>query len=158
MLRKFNNYPPDDDSLPCSKWRKTRQGIVTAIVVLSLTIAGYFLFTFHPLLRSTYSRIYQNLQVNLLNFLERKGEDHAIFQKVKEIIPASGNSPAPADNSFPDKSAEEFHYTVELTNGGRIEGRTLKIGERTITVTDDSGVEVQVAKGRVSRISKRSLR
>lgn len=157
MLRKFNNYPTGDNSQPQSKWRKIRRGIVMAIAVLLLTITGYAFFTFRAPLLSTYTRISQELQADLFMFLERKGQTHSFFQAVKEFMPGAGTSPAPADTSTPEKSTEEFLYTVELTSGGRIEGRTLKIDKESITVTDEKGVEVNVARSRVSRVSKRPL-
>lgn len=128
-----------------------------AIAVLLLTITGYALFTFRAPLLSIYTRISQELQADLFRFLERKGQTHSFFQAVKEFIPGAGTSPAPADTSALEKSTEEFFYTVELTNGGRIEGRTLKIDRESITVTDERGVEVKVARSRVSRMSKRLL-
>jgi hypothetical protein len=156
MLRKFNNYPAGDEPLPHSRWRKFRR-VITAIVILLMTITGYAIFTFHDPLILEYTRISQNLREELLSFLERKGKSHPFFQAVKDIIPGPGTSSTSADTSAAEKSVEEFLYTVELMDGGRIEGRTLKIGKETITVTEDSGVEVKVAKTGVSRISKRSL-
>jgi len=157
MLRKFNNYPTGDNSQPHSTWRKIRRGIVMVTVVLLLMIASYALFTFRAPLLSAYTRISQELQIDLLRFLERKGETHSFFQAAKEFISGAGTSPAPADTSVPEKSTEEFLYTVELTNGGRVEGRTLKTDKESITVTDERGVEVNVARSRVSRVSKRPL-
>jgi hypothetical protein len=108
MLRKFNNYPTGNNSQPHSTWRKIRWGIVMVTVVLLLMIAGYALFTFRAPLLSAYSRISQELQVDLLEFLERKGETYSFFLAVKEFMPGAG------DTSVPEKSTEEFLYTVEL--------------------------------------------
>jgi hypothetical protein len=52
-----------------------------------------------------------------------------------------------------DTSAE-YLYTVELADGGRVEGRLITVGEETVTVTDNMGVAVEIARNRIARITR----
>ena len=63
---------------------------------------------------------------------------------------------SPTSPEIPEQqnTSEDFLYTIELANGGKIEGRVIEIGENIVTVTDEKGVQIRVSKNGVSRITK----
>jgi hypothetical protein len=154
MLRKYSNYPSDDNFQPEYRKRKFRRIITFVIALLLVAMTVFAAFTFRTPLLSAYSRIRLEFQESLKKFTDQRDENQSIFQTIKDILTGSKTASPSADTAAPDASPGGFLYTVELTNGGRIEGRAVKIDKEIITVTDDKGVEIKVSRGEVSRITK----
>lgn len=154
MLRKYSNYPSDDNFQSEYRKRKIRRIVTFVIALLLVAITVFAAFTFRDQLFSAYSRIGVEFRTSLEKVTDQRDENQSIFKTIKDILTGSKTASPSADTAAPDASPDGFLYTVELTNGGRIEGKTVKIDKEIITVTDDKGVEMKVSRGEVSRITK----
>lgn len=156
MLRKFNNHPPENND---SAERKPSKGFgfhLTAVLILGiiLLVGGGIFFTHEPL-QKIYTHISTVANTSFKRFFRHEPTGPSLFQALKNLWPDSKGSeisqPVPPEsNNVP----ENFLYTLELTDGGKIEGTVIKVGEKIITVTDEKGLEIKINKSRVTRISK----
>ena len=154
MLRKYSNHPPKESHLPGSKRQKYRVFIVIASIVIVLVVTGVALFTTCEPLRQVYHRIATEIHTSLEKDSTGKSADSSFFQLFSRIWPGMKTSPTSPEILEQHNTSEDFLYTIELANGGKIEGRVIEIGENIVTVTDEKGVQIRVSKNGVSRITK----
>lgn len=154
MIRKYSNHPPEDNALPKNK-RQIIGGFVAVIsIFLVIGLIGTALFIFRGSLEQGYSRIAAAVQPGLAGHATLKESSQAFFQMLSDIWPGPKDPSAPLSLPKQQDGGNDFLYTVELTNGGKIEGRAIELGKAIVTVTDEKGVQIRVARGDVRRISK----
>lgn len=126
------------------------------IIILGLGIAaaGFAVYTFRSPLGATYSRVSTELRPVLQKFSDSNDENLTFFQRLKGLLQDSATSTKSTVVSPPANPTESFLYTVELKNGGKIEGRAVEIKKDIVLVTDDKGVQIEVSRDGVSRIKK----
>ncbi|MDP3478633.1 MAG: hypothetical protein Q8R88_02605 [Desulfoprunum sp.] len=154
MLRKYSNHPPEEGHLPGSKRQKYRVFIVTTSIVIVLVVTGVTLFTTCEPLRQVYHRIATEIHTGLEKDSTGKSANSSFFQLFNRIWPVTKTSPTSPEIPEQQNTSEDFLYTIELANGGKIEGKAIEIEENIITVTDEKGVQIRVSKNGVSRITK----
>ncbi len=154
MIRKYSNHPPEDDALPENK-RHIVRGFATAIsIFLVLGLIGTAVFIFRGSLEQVYSRIAAAVRPGLAGHATLKESSQSLFQVLSDIWPGPKDPSAPLSLPQQQDTVNDFLYTVELTNGGKIEGKSIEVGKAIVTVTDEKGVQIRVARGNVRRISK----
>jgi hypothetical protein len=78
---------------------------------------------------------------------------HSLPEFLQTLVPNQDNSSTARTQIIPD-TAQSYFYTVELKDGGKIEGRTINIEKASITIIDDRGIKIQIPHQHVSRITK----
>jgi hypothetical protein len=161
MLRKYSNHPPAGDDAAESKRRKRRGALFLTLALAVLFGTGFALFSCRDALQRAYSHISTGVQAGLERHFPGRPDGRDLLQKLKELWPGEKH-PATSppvilegrDASAFQGTSDGFLYTLELLDGGKIEGKTIEIGKEVITVTDDQGVVVRISRNRVNRIIK----
>ena len=132
-----------------------------ALALAILLFSGFALYICQDALQRTYNQISTGVQASLERHFPGRPDGRDLFQKLKEMWPGEKHPPASPpvilegrDASVHQGTSDVFLYTLELLDGGKIEGKTIEIGKEVITVTDDQGVVVQVNRDRVIRVTK----
>jgi hypothetical protein len=161
MLRKYSNHPPESNTSAAGKRKKWRGVLFLALALAILLFSGFALYKGQDALQRTFKQISTVVQVGLERHFPEKPDGQNLLQRLKDMWPG-GKPPASSppvrlegrDANVDQRTPGVFLYTLELFDGGKIEGKTIEIGKEVITVTDDQGVVVQVNRDRVIRITK----
>ncbi len=154
MLRKFTNHPREEDALRESK-RHTIRGFWGAIIIfLVIGLVGITLFAFRDPLEQAYSHISAGVRTSLARHPTLEEGARSFLQTLNEIWPGSKSSSPSLPLPEQHERVNDFLYTVELTSGGKVEGKIIELGEAVVTVTDEKGMQIRVPRGDVRRISK----
>jgi hypothetical protein len=150
MLEKFDNRQSPEEA-PEPAWRRKWQPAVILIILILSILAGAGAF----LLNGSVTRTVKETSSFTVSALRRHFAHGISKEAVKNLFEEirTGKSPSLHDNSATDSSAE-FIYTIELKDGGRVEGRTITVGKDKVTVTDDMGVAIEVTRDRIARITR----
>jgi hypothetical protein len=161
MLRKYSNHPPEEDGTGESRRKKWRGFLFLALALAILLFSGFALFSGRDALQRAYNHISTGVQAGLERHFPGRQDGRDILQRLKDMWPG-GKPPAASppvrlegrDANVDQGTPARFLYTLELLDGGKIEGKSIEIGKEVITVTDDQGVVVQVNRDKVIRITK----
>lgn len=157
--KQYNNhYPEENDRLEKGSKRWSRFLILgIALGLLLVTVSG--LFIARGSLQKTLNHIATTARNSFERYFPQDSDGRSLSRMLKNVWSDALKSPAaPVPASLKqDDVAAGFLYTIELIDGGKIEGKVIKIGETSITVSDDKGLEIHVSKSRVTRISKTPL-
>lgn len=153
MLRKFNNRSPEKDAFSESRRGSIRGNAVKTILILAAIIAGIAAYVSRDYLRQVYSRIAMEMHTSFEKY-SQGAADQSFFERIRDIWSDSKIPPASPSSPEPQERPEDFLYTVELLDGGKIEGKAVEVGGETVTMTDEKGLEIRVDKAKVAGIKK----
>lgn len=132
-----------------------------ALAVAVLFGTGLALFSGRDALQRVYGHVSTGVQAALERHFPEGQDSRDLLRRLKDMWPGGKPSPASPSVGVEDRDANVdqetpggFLYTLELLDGGKIEGKTIEIGREVITVTDDQGVVIRVNRDRVIRITK----
>jgi hypothetical protein len=155
----YNNHHPAENDLVENGRKRWSRFLLAGIILGLLLLVGSGVFIARSSLQKTYTRIATTATIAFENYFSKDSGGRSLGQILKNLwadAPKRPAIPAPAPLQQEDVAAG-FLYTIELIDGGKIEGKVIKIGETSISVSDDKGLEIQVSKSRVARISKMPL-
>jgi len=157
-LERFDNRHYDEND-PISRKKRLISRIILFLAVITVSIiAGSSLYIFRDPIHQASKGVSTPLQAGIKTHFADGVRMNAIVPFLRDVF-TDRNSPAasPQDNPKAVGSADTFLYTVELTDGGRIKGKSITVDRETVTISDDSGVKVQVDRNRVVRITRLPL-
>ncbi len=132
-----------------------------ALALAILVFSGVALYVGREALQRTFQRISTGVQAGIERHFPGMPDGSDLLRRLTEMWPGEKHSAAsmPAKRKGRDATGQQemsgnFLYTVELLDGGKVEGKTVEIGKGVITVTDDQGLVLRINRNRVHRISK----
>jgi hypothetical protein len=164
MLRKYSNHPPEDKNSASGKRKKWRGFLFLALALAILLFSGFALYIGRDALQRTFNQISTDVKAGLERHFPGRPDGRDLLQRLKEMWPGEKHPASSSavilegrDANVDKGTSDGFLYTLELLDGGKIEGKTIEIGKEVITVTDDQGVVVRISRNRVNRITKIQL-
>lgn len=153
MLEKFdNNLPPADDALP-ERRRRRKSAAVWLLAVLAVLAGAGALFVNESAIRTV-----REAAAPAASALRRHFAGGFSMEAISHLLAEIRTGKAQSRQHAPDPEATAtLLYTVELKDGGRVEGRSISFGKDTVTVTDEMGVSMEVARERIARITTMPL-
>lgn len=150
MLEKFDNHlPPEDDRQPGWK-RKWKSAVLVTLIVLAILVGAGAV-----LLDDSVTRTVHNISTATIASMRRHFAHGVSRDAVSDFFREIRSGEKSSRQNIPETdTSAEYLYTVELTDGGRVEGRIITVGEGKVTVTDDMGVAVEIARNRIARITR----
>jgi len=156
-LERFDNHNYDHNDLIRRKKRLILRTIMLFAGLTLVIVAATGLYLFRDPIHDTADHVAATVRNGIRTHFPDGVDSDAIVPFLKDIFGGQG-SPSASPRGTPATGATDaaaaFLYTVELTDGGRIEGKTISVDQETVTIADDSGVKVQVGRNRVARITK----
>ena len=156
---RFDNRHYDQTDQGRGRKRLIARIILILVIVALSIVAGAGLYSFRTPVHDTAAGIATTVREGIRTHFADGFSIGAVVPFLKDLF-SGRDSPAPSPGDIGEtktNTSAAFLYTVELTDGGRIEGRQVEVGQDTVTISDDSGVKVQVDRDRVARISKMPL-
>ncbi|KAB2890562.1 MAG: hypothetical protein F9K32_08200 [Desulfobulbaceae bacterium] len=149
MLEKFDNHlPPEGDLRP--RWQRRWKSAVLCFFLVPALLVGVGAAVRHDLFTSathSLSTAIASMERHFAHGVSRE----AVVDFLRDLGPGENSS----RQSIPESdTSAQFLYTVELADGGRVEGRVITVDRETITVTDKRGVVIEIARSRVARITR----
>ena len=150
MLEKFDNHlPPEDDRQPGWK-RKWKSALLATLIVLAILVGVGAV-----LLDGSITRTVHNISTATIASMRRHFAHGVSRDAVSDFLREIRSGEKSSRQNIPaTDTSDEYFYTVELADGGRVEGKIITVGKETVTVTDDMGVAVEIAGSRITRITR----
>ncbi|MBB5346713.1 hypothetical protein JWG42_02605 [Desulfoprunum benzoelyticum] len=158
-LERFDNHTDAANDLVQRKKRLiSRILLIFAVAILAL-ITGTGLYSFRHPIHDAAVHVAATVRHGVSTHFADGVDSQAIVPFLKDIFSGQYRSAASPQEitAVGADTAAAFLYTVELTDGGRIEGKNISVDRETVTIADDSGVKIQVDRNRVVRITKMPL-
>lgn len=150
MLEKFDNHlPPEDERRP--GWiRRWKSAVILALIVLAILVGAGAVFRDDSVIHTV-----RNISTATIASLRRHFAHGLSRKAVTDFLHEIRSGEMSSRRNIPEtNTSAEYLYTVELADGGRVEGRIITVGEDKVTVTDDMGVAVEIARSRIARITR----
>lgn len=155
-LERFDNRQYGEND-PISRKKRLISRIILFLAVITLSIiAGSGLYIFREPIKKTSTGVSTMLQAGIKTHFADGFNMDAFIPFLQDVFTGRKTPAAVPPDSLKAVNGT-FHYTVEVTGGGRIEGRGIKFDKETVTVSDESGVKVQIDRDRVVRITRTPL-
>ena len=158
-LERFDNHDNADNDL-IQRRKRLRSRIIRLLAGITLAIiAGTGLYSFRDPIHDAALHIAATVRHEVRTHFADGIDSDAILPFFKDIFLGQDRPAASPEGITAAVTANTaaFLYTVELADGGRIEGKDISVDGETVTIADDSGVKVQVDRNRVVRITKMPL-
>ena len=158
-LERFDNHDNADNDL-IQRRKRLRSRIILLLAGITLAIiAGTGLYSYRDPIHDAAGHIAATVRHGVRTHFADGIDSDAIIAFFKDIFSGQDRPAASPEGitAAATANAAAFLYTVELADGGRIEGKDISVDGETVTIADDSGVKVQVDRNRVVRITKMPL-
>ena len=149
MLERFDNHlPPEGDRR--SRWQRNWKFALLWFFIVPVLLVGVGAVVRDDLFTSAAHNLSTAIASMERHFAHGVSRE-AIGDFLRDLRPGEKSS---RQNILEPDTPATFLYTVELADGGRVEGRVITVGKDTIAVTDDRGMVIELARSRVARITR----
>ena len=158
-LERFDNHDDAGNDLIQRKKRLISRIIKLFAGLALVVVAATGLYAFRDPIHDAAGHVAATVRHGVRTHFADGIDSDAIVPFFKDIFSGQDRPAASPERTTATATdaAAAFLYTVELADGGRIEGKNISVDRETVTIADDSGVKVQVDRNRVVRITKMPL-